>query len=95
MCAHSVVSEIVCSNQNSFRGPHSHQIERRRLRRRQVGCRGPRRDQGGKVAIRRRCGSGECGGGAASAAAVASYLLRRRWWRVPFWRRRPAAAIFG
>jgi len=52
MCAHSVVSEIVCSNQNSFRGPHSHQIERRRLRRRQVGCRGPRRDQGGKVAIR-------------------------------------------
>ena len=55
----------------------------RRLRRRQVGCRGPQRDQGSMVAIRRRGGSGECVGGAASAAAATSYLLQRRWWRVP------------
>jgi len=78
MCAHSPVTEIACLNQNSFRGPASHQIERRRLRRRRVGCRGPRCDPGGGVAVRRRGGSEGCGGGAPSAAAAASYLLRRR-----------------
>ena len=94
MGAHSTVSESACSNQNSFRGPASHQIERRRLRRRQVGCREPRRDRGGGMAVRRCGGSGQCGYGAASAAAGLSYLLQRRWWRVPSQMHRPAAAIF-